>query len=323
MIQAPLPASHLLGRDAQEVREQDAHFSEIVNRRLANRMIKFRRKLRNYLAMPHSTVQLHFEESGGGLPVLIMHGLFGSLANWRGVARDLADAYRVINIDLRNHGRSPWAEGLSYEAMADDVLRLMDRLGLERARLIGHSLGGKLAMVLADRAPERFTHMVVVDIAPKAYPAWHQDVFSALRAVDLATLTSRESARAQMAPFVFDPDVRAFLAANLGHETQDNRLAWRWRFNLDTLQQAYPETSLMPGLNGFFCGPALFIRGAGSAYIEPEDRPVMARNFPGGCLYTLNNTKHWPHTEDPRGFIRGVRQFFLQGCRQFAPLCDQ
>lgn len=270
--------------------------------------------------MPYSTVMLNFEESGGGLPVLIMHGLLGSSANWRGVARDLSDTYRVINLDLRNHGRSPWIDNLSFEAMADDVLRLMDRLGLERARLIGHSLGGKLAMVLADRAPERFTHMVVVDIAPKAYPAWHNDVFTALRAVNLATLTSRAQARTQMAPFVFDPDVRAFLAANLSQETHNNQITWRWRFNLDALEQAYPETSQMPELNGFFCGPALFIRGAGSAYIGAEDRPIIARNFPAACLHTLNKAKHWPHTEDPEGFMRSLRLFFTQGCQPFSPL---
>ncbi len=270
--------------------------------------------------MPHSTVMLNFEESGGGLPVLIMHGLFGSSANWRGVARDLSDTYRVINLDLRNHGRSPWIDNLCFEAMADDVLRLMDRLGLERARLIGHSLGGKLAMVLADRAPERFTHLVVVDIAPKAYPAWHNEVFTALRAVNLATLTSRAQAKTQMAPFVFDPDVRAFLAANLSQETQNNQTTWRWRFNLDALERAYPETSLMPELHGFFCGPSLFIRGAGSAYIGPDDRPIIARNFPAACLNTLNKAKHWPHTEDPAGFMQSLRLFFTQGCAPFGRL---
>lgn len=268
----------------------------------------------------HQSVSLNFEESGGGLPVIIMHGLFGSLANWRGVARSLSDTYRVINLDLRNHGRSPWAPGLSYSDMADDVLRLMDRLGLERAKLIGHSLGGKLAMVLADREPERFTRMVVVDIAPKAYPAWHQDVFAALRAVDLGAIDSRETARAQMARHVFDPEVRAFLTANLIHDVAGAKAGWHWRFNLDELERAYPETSQMPELHGFFCGPALFIRGAGSAYIEPSDEPLMARHFPGSCLCTLPRAKHWPHVEDPQGFLQAVRRFFVEGCPSFQSL---
>ncbi|OZB36950.1 MAG: hypothetical protein B7X35_04585 [Halothiobacillus sp. 14-56-357] len=265
--------------------------------------------------MKHSPVALNFEESGGGLPVIIMHGLFGSLANWRGVARNLADTYRVINIDLRNHGRSPWAPDLSYEAMAADVLALMDRLGLERVKLLGHSLGGKLAMLLADQAPERFTRLVVVDIAPKAYPAWHQDIFAGLRAVDLDHLTSREQARSQMGRFIFDPEVRAFLAANLSHDKQTGQRAWRWRFNLDVLQQYYTETSQMPGLQGFFCGPALFVRGAGSAYIEPDDRSIIIRDFPGGCLHTLKQAKHWPHIEDPQGFMNAIRPFFINGCK--------
>lgn len=264
--------------------------------------------------MKHQPVALNFEESGGGLPVIIMHGLFGSLANWRGVARQLADTYRVINIDLRNHGRSPWAPDLSYDAMAADVLALMDKLGLERAKLLGHSLGGKLAMVLADQAPERFTRLVVVDIAPKTYPAWHQHIFAGLRAVDLAHLASREQAKNQMGQFIFDPEVRSFLAANLSHVTQGGQLIWRWRFNLDVLQQTYPQTSQMPGLQGFFCGPALFIRGAGSAYIEPDDHSLITQNFPGSCIYTLKKARHWPHIEDPQGFMRAIRTFFINGC---------
>lgn len=269
--------------------------------------------------MTESPLALHYEESGGGLPVIIMHGLFGSLANWRGVARALSARYRVINLDLRNHGNSPWREDTSYTALAHDVLALMDRLGLERARLLGHSLGGKLAMVLADLAPERFTHLAVIDIAPKAYPAWHQEVFSALRAVDLAHLRSRDAASAMMAAHLFDPAVRAFLTANLVHSPQ----GWRWRFYLDALQAAYPTVSQMPPLHGFFCGATLFVRGAHSAYIADADIPLLAEAYPQGCLHTLKGARHWPHIEAPDAFLHAIQQFFTEGCAPFGTLAEQ
>jgi len=259
-------------------------------------------------------MDLNYEEYGGGVPVIIMHGLFGSLANWRGVGRALSDTYRVINVDLRNHGHSPHGPGLSYTDMADDILRLMDKLGIERARLMGHSLGGKLAMVLADRDPERITRLVVVDIAPKRYPPWHQDVFNALHAVDLETLDSRATARHIMAEHIFDSEVRAFLAANLEFDRAEGR--WHWRFDLEELTRAYPETSEMPKLNGFYCGPAMFIRGAQSAYIESSDRSIIQRDFPGSCIVTLPQAKHWPHIEDPKGFLTAVRDFFKGGCAE-------
>ncbi|MFP4639956.1 MAG: alpha/beta fold hydrolase [Guyparkeria sp.] len=261
----------------------------------------------------NAAVDLHFEERGGGLPVIIMHGLFGSLSNWRGIARSLSEHFRVINVDLRNHGRSPHAPGLGYEAMANDVIALMDRLGIERAHLVGHSLGGKLGMVLADRYPERVARLVVVDIAPKWYPPWHKDVFAALDAVDLDRLESREQARQQMAAHVFEPEVRAFLAANL--EQVDGR--WRWRFNLPELKAAYEHTSDMPPLSGFYLGPALFIRGAQSAYIEAGDETRIARDFPQSCIVTLERARHWPHIEDTPGFLDAVNRFFVHGCRAF------
>lgn len=261
----------------------------------------------------NAAVELRFEEHGGGPPVIIMHGLFGSLSNWRGIAQSLSAHYRVINVDLRNHGRSPHAPGLSYEALANDILALMDRLGLEQAHLLGHSLGGKLAMVFSDRYPERVVRLAVVDIAPKSYPPWHQEVFDALDAVDLAALESREQARQQMAAHVFEPEVRAFLAANL--EQRDGQ--WRWRFNLPELKAAYEQTSGMPPLSGLYLGPALFVRGAKSAYIEAADEPRIARDFPRSCIVTLERARHWPHTEDTAGFLAAVTLFFAYGCEEF------
>lgn len=264
-------------------------------------------------------VDLHFEERGSGLPVIIMHGLFGSLGNWRAVAQSLSSRYRVINVDLRNHGRSPHTPGLDYELMAADILQLMDRLGLQRAHLLGHSLGGKLGMLLADREPERFSRLVVVDIAPKAYPPWHKDVFAALESVELETLQSRAQAREQMARYVFEPEVRAFLATNL----EQKQGQWRWRFNLPELKAAYDHTSAMPDLAGFYAGPALFVRGAQSAYIAPGDENVILRDFPESCIVTLQRARHWPHIEDANGFLDTVGRFLSRGCQDMPQKPDK
>jgi len=255
-------------------------------------------------------MKLNYEEYGGGSPVIILHGLFGSLSNWRATGRALASQFRVINVDLRNHGRSPHAAGLSYEEMADDILALMDDLGLATTRIMGHSLGGKLGMFLADRDPERVRRLLVVDIAPKRYPPWHQDVFEALEAVDLASLASRQQAKQQMAEHVFDASVREFLATNL--ERRDD--AWQWRFNLPALKAAYAESSEMPPLQGFYAGSVMFLRGAQSSYIVDEDFPLIRQAFPNSCVATLANAQHWPHIEAPEAFLTAARQFFAEGC---------
>ncbi|MGC9456241.1 MAG: alpha/beta fold hydrolase [Halothiobacillaceae bacterium] len=255
-------------------------------------------------------MKLNYEEYGGGSPVIILHGLFGSLSNWRVVGQALSDRYRVINVDLRNHGRSPHVPGLSYAQMADDVIALMDDLGLGDARLMGHSLGGKLGMFLADRDPERVRKLVVVDIAPRRYPPWHQDVFDALDAVDLENLHSRQEAKRAMAEHVFDAAVREFLAMNL--ERRDGR--WHWRFNLPELKAAYAQSSDMPAMQGFYAGPVMFLRGAQSSYITEEDEPLLRRQFPESCLVTLEGAQHWPHIEAPDAFLEAVRGFFAHGC---------
>ncbi|MDD3608369.1 MAG: alpha/beta fold hydrolase [Halothiobacillaceae bacterium] len=254
-------------------------------------------------------MELNYEDTGAGTPVIILHGLFGALGNWRAVARALSRDYRVITVDLRNHGASPHTDSLDYVDMADDVIDLMDRLGLPSAHLIGHSLGGKLAMLVADRDPERVRRLIVVDIAPRAYPLWHKDVFDALAAVDLKRLRSRADAVRMMAPHLFDVAVREFLATNLKHEAQ----GWAWRFNLPVLAAEYPKTSEMPALSGFYVGQALFLRGAHSSYIQEDDLPQIKRAFPGACLVTLHDAHHWPHIEAPDEFLANVRGFLAEG----------
>jgi len=165
-------------------------------------------------------MQLNHQIFGSGEPLIIMHGLFGSLGNWGGQIKTLAEHFQVIAVDMRNHGRSPHSDEMSYEAMAADIVELMDQLGLEHAHILAHSMGGKAAMQLALNHPERINKLIVVDISPVQYTPHHDDVFRGLFSVDTGTLKSRGEADQQLAEFVDDASVRAFLLTNLYRDEQ-------------------------------------------------------------------------------------------------------
>jgi len=251
-------------------------------------------------------VKLHFDTLGQGEPLIILHGLFGSGANWRTIAQRLADRWQVILPDLRNHGDSPHASTNRYLDIAGDTLVLMDQLGLARAHLLGHSLGGKAAMLLASRAAERISSLTVVDIAPRAYPPLHLDLFRAMHAVPLARIRSRREASEAMAEYVPNPAVRDFLLTNL---VRDASGGFRWRINLHTLEEAYDELNAMPFLDRLYEGPTLFIRGGHSDYVRDADLGLIHRSFPLACVVSLPLAHHWPHIETPNEFVRTLRDF--------------
>jgi pimeloyl-ACP methyl ester carboxylesterase len=251
-------------------------------------------------------VKLHYETLGRGEPLIILHGLFGSGANWRSIAQRLADTWQVILPDLRNHGDSPHAPTNRYQDIAGDTLALMDRLGLARAHLLGHSLGGKAAMLLASRAPERIDSLTVVDIAPRAYPPLHLELFRALHAVPLARITSRREASEAMAAHISNPAVRDFLLTNLA---RDGNGRFHWRLNLAGLEEAYEELNAMPFLDRLYEGPALFIRGGHSDYVRDADLGLIHQSFPRACVVSLPLAHHWPHVETPNEFLRALRDF--------------
>ncbi|HEY5719706.1 MAG TPA: alpha/beta fold hydrolase, partial [Gammaproteobacteria bacterium] len=170
-------------------------------------------------------VELYYREEGSGAPLLVLHGLFGSSSNWARLARGLAAEFRVICADLRNHGRSPHAAGMSYPQMAADVVALLDRLRLDRVALLGHSMGGKVAMQVALNQPERVSRLLVADIAPRAYRGNQAIVLEALEALHLDSLASRREADERLAAQVPETGVRAFLLTNLTQE--QGRFGWR------------------------------------------------------------------------------------------------
>lgn len=253
-------------------------------------------------------MQLNFEESGQGPAIVLIHGLFGDLDNLKSLSRHLENQYRVINIDLRNHGQSPWTDTMQLPEMAADLVHLLDQLGIEQTHLLGHSLGGKVAMEFALRYPERVCSLIAADIAPVAYDARHTSILDALEALDLSAITSRQEADQQLAKSIETKGVRQFLLKNL---RKDNA-GWHWRLNLAGLRQCYPDLIGAPQQDGCFAGPVLFIRGGDSDYVLPEHRDAILKLFPQAESKTIAGTGHWLHAEKPSVFNGLVERFLAE-----------
>ena len=255
-------------------------------------------------------MKLNFKAFGAGRPLIILHGLFGSLDNWQRIARDLSGDFKVYIVDQRNHGRSPHDEEMNFEAMAADLRELMDDEGLERAHILGHSMGGKTAMQFALSYPERSDKLIVVDIAPKKYLPGHELIFKALFALDPSKISSRQEADRVLSKIIDKENIRLFLLKNLQRRSDGH---FQWKMNLPVLYKSYPRIleeirSLYP-----FEHPTLFIRSEHSGYILDEDIPKIKELFPKARIVTIRNTGHWVHAEAPREFTSIVRDFLLRG----------
>lgn len=247
--------------------------------------------------------------SEGGAPLVILHGLYGNQANWSTHARHLAGQYAVYAFDARNHGQSPRADSMRLDEMAADVAETLDSLGISRAHVLGHSMGGKTAMLLALREPRRVSSLVVVDIAPVAYAKGFDPVLDALLSLDLATLQNRADADAKLAERIASKAVRDFLLANLQRSPEG---AFQWRINLQVIRDYFVEVTGWPEPQRIYAGPALFIRGEKSDYVLPEYYEAMSRQFPHGILKTVANAGHWVHSEKPEAVQRLVGNFLAE-----------
>ena len=241
-------------------------------------------------------------------PVILIHGLFGSYENLGVIARSLSEQYHIINVDVRNHGRSGHSDQMNYQLMADDLAQTLDALNISKAALLGHSMGGKLAMTFALLYPHRVTKLIAADVAPVAYPARHNNIFSGLFAVDIANLSSRAQADEQLSAFVHEAGVRQFLLKSLIKE--DDK--FHWRFNLNALKANYSALTDAPMAEGQYDGPVLFIKGSESDYILPEHKDLITRLFPNAHAKIIQGTGHWLHAEKPAAFTRLVQEFLLR-----------
>lgn len=244
-------------------------------------------------------LSLACRDIGQGAAVIILHGLFGSSRNWQTIARGLADRYRVISVDLRNHGASPHAAEMGYGAMAADVCALADRLALPQPVLVGHSMGGKVAMTAALVQPLRWRMLAVVDIAPVRYPVGFAELVDAMLAVAASAPSRRTQAEEMLRAAEPDPAVRNLLLQNL--VIRDGRYAWR--INLPAIREALPEIAGFPDIDGRFDGPVLFARGELSRAILPEHEPIIRAHFPRARMVTIAGAGHWPHADSPEAFL--------------------
>jgi esterase len=253
-------------------------------------------------------VQLFHRDLGGAgkPPFIVLHGMLGSSRNWQSTGADLAAKYHVWALDLRNHGRSPHDAEMSYDAMVADVLAWMEAQNLARVSLMGHSMGGKVAMLLACRHPERVERLVVVDIAPKDYnSAAHRAEFAAMNELDLRTLQSRGEAELKFEARVNDWAMRKFLSTNLERDGTTHQ--WRWLINLPVLTAALPELEKTPlGSDDRFGGEVLFVTGGKSRYVVPTDWEGIVRHFPQAKLEVIAEAGHNPHMETREAFVRAV-----------------
>jgi pimeloyl-ACP methyl ester carboxylesterase len=243
---------------------------------------------------------------GATPPLLIVHGLFGSARNWGAIAKRLSTDRRVIVVDMRNHGDSPWAETHDYPAMAADLAQVIAEQGAPMD-VLGHSMGGKAAMMLALTQPELVNRLLVADIAPVAYGHSQRPLVAAMQGLDLSKLSTRAEADAALAVRVADPGVRAFLLQSLDLRADPPR----WRLNLAALDREMDKITGWPeAVTGQFTNPALFLSGALSDYVLPEHRTAIKALFPHAKFAKIPNVGHWLHAEAPRPFEQSARAWF-------------
>ncbi len=267
-------------------------------------------------------MKLHYQKLGSGHPIIILHGLYGSGHNWLSIARELAGFSEVYLVDQRNHGQSPHVNEHTYPDMMDDLKVLLDDLQIERAMLLGHSMGGKTAMFFATHFPGRVSKLLVADMSPLSYirggqePAQvhgHKHIIESLIGLDLDSLRTLKEIDEELAHHLPDKRLRQFLFKNLHKKEQEG---YSWRLNLPVLLNNLSH--LIDGLSladlnskGYRHFPALFIRGGESNYIQVEDEQAIRQIFPSAQIKTIAGAGHWLHAERPEEFVNLVKRFVM------------
>ncbi|MBT5186132.1 MAG: alpha/beta fold hydrolase, partial [Kordiimonadaceae bacterium] len=238
-------------------------------------------------------------------PLIILHGLFGSASNFRGLAKFYASDYQVHCLDLRNHGASPLSDDMTYSLMAGDVLDFMDNQNIDKAHILGHSMGGKTAMQFSLSYPDRVDKLIIGDIAPVLYPHHHETIFDGLNAIPLDQIKSRGQAEQILKDYVDEAGVRLFLLTNLIRTDEGD---FKWRINIPALIKNYDHISAAPeGIS--YEGETLFIRGENSEYVEDQYVPETLEFFPNAKIETIDDCGHWLHSEKPQEFSKILLDF--------------
>ncbi|HOW25648.1 MAG TPA: alpha/beta fold hydrolase [Bacteroidales bacterium] len=264
-------------------------------------------------------MKLFYRHFGSGEPLILLHGVFGMSDNWVTVGRRLGAHFSVFIPDQRNHGHSPHNEAHNYYALADDVLEFMDEHNLQDAAIIGHSMGGKVAMCVALEASHRINKLVIIDISPKQYPVRqeHIGILHAMRSVDLSQLTSRQEAETLFQEYPLSDRMRYFILKNLN---RDHAGRFFWRINLGALEANLEGISGSIPIRGSYAGPVLVIRGGDSDYITEADGPFFSFSFPNYRMTTIAGASHWVHADRPEELFTEVMAFLRPGHRQVSTL---
>ncbi len=258
-------------------------------------------------------MHIHTQESGEGPILVMLHGLFGDSDNFNGIAKLLAPQFRILQIDLPAHGRSDSLPKITIEAMADALITHFTDNNLSKFNLLGHSLGGKVAMCIASRvqSPE-IARLLIADIAPRQYPPHHQTILAALNALDLNTIENRKQADEHLSQYISEPSVRGFLLKSLSRndaKSNSTEPNYRWRFDLNRLYQGYDAIRQIPTFDSKIKCPALFIKAEHSDYIDATDEPAIRQHFEQASFKMISNTGHWLHAEKPEQFARICSNF--------------
>ena len=254
-------------------------------------------------------MKLLYKSYGSGDPVIILHGLFGMSDNWQTVAKKLSAQYHCIVPDLRNHGRSPHASEMNFILMANDITELMQEIGIDRTSLIGHSMGGKVAMLFALQNPGQTEKLVVSDIAPRQYEPQHDSVIEAIEAINPARAISRSEVEDSFRRYLGEDQATIqFLMKNLHRSSEQG---FEWKANMKDIILSYEKlTEAIPEMAPFE-GPVLFLRGENSRYIQDSDLYRIRELFPKAILVTMKGAGHWIHADTPDAFSETVLAFFL------------
>ena len=255
-------------------------------------------------------MKLNFDKFGDNAknpPLIILHGLYGSASNFRGLAKQYAKHFTVYCLDLRNHGASPHSYDVSYPLMAADVIEFMDDHKIKTSNIVGHSMGGKTAMQIALSYPERISKLLISDIAPVKYGHHHERIFEGLNAINLSQIKTRGDAELILKDYVDDPGIRLFLLSNLVRLDDGG---FKWRINMPALNDNYDEIADAPkGVS--YAGKTLFVRGELSDYIHDRHVPETLQIFTNAKIETIEGGGHWLHSQKPKEFTELLMNFFL------------
>lgn len=250
-------------------------------------------------------MKLNYRKLGSGDPIIILHGVFGSSDNWQTVGKALAEQFSVYLVDLRNHGQSPHDKIMNYEVMAGDIAELIKDEKLH-PHLMGHSMGGKVAMELACSFPQVLKKLIVVDIAPKYYPPHHQDILESFKSLDIENISARSEADEQLSKKISNPGVRQFILKNLDRNN-DNK--YEWKINYQAIEENVENLGKGLEAGKRYDGDTLFINGSKSDYIQNKDKEVITKHFPKAEIRTVDGAGHWVHAEKPKEITTIIQEY--------------